>query len=645
MYILTLILPLLSFSLSIFFGRFLNGNLAGFFTTFCIFLTNVISYFIFYEVCLSNSPTYIDSIFWVDLLHFEVQYSFIFDQLTSVMLIVITSISLAAHCYSIEYMAVDPHKTRFMSYLSLFTFFMIILVSGNNLLQLFIGWEGVGICSYLLINFWYTRIQANQAAIKAMLVNKVSDLGLMIGFAILVYLFGSLDFEILKTTLVIYNETNHLLLTVSALLLLLGAIGKSAQIGLHTWLPDAMEGPTPVSSLIHAATMVTAGVFLLVRCSFIFEYVSNISVLIFLIGSLTSFFAASTGLFQNDIKKVIAYSTCSQLGYMFVACSVSGYQIAMFHLSNHAFFKALLFLTAGYIIHACSNEQDMRKLGGLFKIMPLSFSMISIASISLIGIPFMSGFYSKDVILEYTYLYVLNYSTDCNCLVNYLITGLYWSALLSLVGTTLYSIKVLSLTFFNQFNGYKHYINNIHYSSYLTTIPLFVLSIFSIFIGYLTRDMFIGIGSDFWGDSIHILYSNNNLYSEFLPYYIKLTPFFYSTYFIIISLILMNSKLGIRLIFETKLSLYKMYSFFNQKWYIDKLINEYLVLPGLRFGYDITYSLIDKGIIEIFGPFGISTMIYKLSKLSNKFQTGLLYHYSGISLIFIIVFISYILIQ
>jgi len=640
MYILTLILPLLSCVLPLILGRFIGRFYVGCSTTICILCTNILSYFIFYEVCLMHCPTFIDSIYWIDLLGFEVRYSFLYDSLCSVMLIVITTISLAAHLYSIEYMNSDPHQVRFMSYLSLFTFFMIILVSSNNLLQLFIGWEGVGICSYLLINFWYTRIQANQAAIKAMLVNKVSDLGLMIGFAIIVLIIGSLDFDILKTTIYSYNTIYNTETTIIAALLLLGAVGKSAQIGLHTWLPDAMEGPTPVSSLIHAATMVTAGVFLLVRCSFIFEYVPNVLLVTFLIGSLTSFFAASTGLFQNDLKKVIAYSTCSQLGYMFVGCSVSGYQIAMFHLSNHAFFKALLFLTAGYIIHACSSEQDMRKLGGLFKILPFAYTMIAIASISLIGIPFMSGFYSKDVILEYVYLYVNNNSSTS---ISYILLGLYWSALLSLIGTTLYSIKLIALTFLNQFNGYKHYITHLHYPSIIMVLPLFVLSIYSIFIGYITKDMMIGIGTDFWGDSIFVLYNNTNIYSEFLPTYIKLTPFFYSMYFIIISTIIMHTSIGNKLIFNAKINTKNLYMFFNQKWYFDKLINEYIALPVFKFGYNITYKLLDKGIIETFGPYGIAKQLTKNAIFLNKFQSGLLYHYAGLVLIFVIIFITLLL--
>jgi NADH-ubiquinone oxidoreductase chain 5 len=635
MYLFILVLPFFSFFISILFGRFLGRLYSSYFTTFSILLCNLLSYFIFYEVCLLKSTVSIVTIPWITLYNISVFYSFVFDPLCSVMLIVISSISLAAHFYSIEYMSEDPHQVRFMSYLSLFTFFMIILVSAANFLQLFIGWEGVGICSYLLINFWYTRIQANQAAIKALLINKISDLGLMLGFVLIFYYFSSLDFEIIKSLLFI-NDLSINYLTIITLLLFLGAMGKSAQIGLHMWLPDAMEGPTPVSSLIHAATMVTAGVFLVLRCSFLFEFTPFILLVMLILGSLTSFFAASTGLFQNDIKKVVAYSTCSQLGYMFVCCSVSGYSIAMFHLSNHAFFKALLFLTAGYIIHSCVHEQDMRKLGGLYKILPFSYSMILIGSFSLIGIPFLTGFYSKDVILEYLYL-----SSNLN--INMLVTGIYWSSLLSLIGTTLYSLKVLYLTFLGTFNGFKSYVYSIHYSSYFMIIPLFILSLYSIFIGYLTRDLMIGIGTDFWQDSIFFSFNSLNIYSEFLPFYVKCAPLFFSTYFIFFSLFLFNTFQCLYYIYLFKINLASIYIFFNQKWFFDKLANQWLSVPLLTFGYNIAFSLLDKGIIEILGPYGISSFVTRLLNLNRYTQTGYLYHYSGLFLICVLIFFFYFL--
>jgi len=323
------------------------------------------------------------------------------------MLIVVTLISSLVHLYSTEYMSHDPHLTRFMSYLSLFTFFMLILITANNFLQMFVGWEGVGLSSYLLINFWFTRIQANKSAIKAMLVNRVGDFFILLALFAIYFVFNSLDYDVvfsLVPLMTTYQITigNFLFSAIDliCLFLFLGAMGKSAQLGLHTWLPDAMEGPTPVSALIHAATMVTAGVFLLARCSFLFEFSPLVLNFIMLIGASTAFFASTTGLFQNDIKKVIAYSTCSQLGYMIFACGLSSYEVGIFHLSNHAFFKALLFLGAGSIIHAVSDEQDMRKMGGLKNLLPFSYSIMLIGSLALVGFPFLTGFYSKDLILE-----------------------------------------------------------------------------------------------------------------------------------------------------------------------------------------------------------------------------------------------------
>jgi NADH-ubiquinone oxidoreductase chain 5 len=333
-----------------------------------------------------------------------------FDSLTVVMLVVVTFISSLVHLYSTEYMINDPHLSRFMFYLSLFTFFMLILVSADNYVQMFVGWEGIGLCSYLLINFWFTRIQANKAAVKAMLMNRIGDFGLALGLLLIFTNFQSFDYCVVfglvlkhENFLVNFLGFEVALLNVLAVLLFVGAVGKSAQLFLHTWLPDAMEGPTPVSALIHAATLVTAGVFLIVRSSLIFEFAPFALLIVTVFGAMTCFFAATTGLLQNDLKKVIAYSTCSQLGYMVFACGVSSYSVSVFHLANHAFFKALLFLGAGCVIHAVSDEQDMRKMGGLRKIIPFTYVMMLIGSFSLSGFPFLTGFYSKDVILEVSF--------------------------------------------------------------------------------------------------------------------------------------------------------------------------------------------------------------------------------------------------
>ena len=366
MYLEVLVFPLLSAFGAGGLGRYIGYKGCQVFTCFMIFSTFIFSCIIFYEVGVCGRVTYIELCKWFETELFELTWGFQFDSLTSVMLIVVTSVSFLVHLYSTSYMFGDPHLPRFMSYLSLFTFFMLVLVTGDNFFQLFIGWEGVRLCSYLLINFWWTRIQANKAAIKAMVVNRVGDVGLGLGIFLVFYFFKSLEFSVVFSLVNFYDfllgEDSYVFMFLIVCLFLIGAVGKSAQLGLHTWLPDAMEGPTPVSALIHAATMVTAGVFLLIRCSSLIEYSSLGLWVITLVGALTAFFAATVGVVQNDLKRVIAYSTCSQLGYMVFACGLSGYSIGLFHLMNHAFFKALLFLSAGSVIHALRDEQDMRRM-------------------------------------------------------------------------------------------------------------------------------------------------------------------------------------------------------------------------------------------------------------------------------------------
>lgn len=378
MYLLVIFIPLLSTIVTGFFGNLLTKEGTTRIASGFILLTCIISYFIFYEVCFCDCPCYITLSPWIIAGSFKLYWDFIFDSLTATMLVVVLTISTVVHIYSISYMAHDPHINRFMSYLSLFTFFMIVLVTANNYIQMFVGWEGVGLCSYLLINFWYTRIQANKAAIKAMLVNRVGDINIIFAIVTIFYVFKSVDYSTVFA--LAYNYVNSTInifnfdisvLDLICIFIFIGAVGKSAQVGLHVWLPDAMEGPTPVSALIHAATMVTAGVFVICRSSFIFEYAPTALIIVTIVGAITAFYSASIGLVQNDLKKVIAYSTCSQLGYMVFACGISGYNVSMYHLANHAFFKALLFLSAGSVIHSMHDEQDMRKMGGLLKILPL----------------------------------------------------------------------------------------------------------------------------------------------------------------------------------------------------------------------------------------------------------------------------------
>jgi len=559
----------------------------------------------------------------------NVDWGFLFDSLTVVMCCVVTFVSSIVHLYSTEYMANDPHLPRFMSYLSLFTFFMLILVTADNFIQMFVGWEGVGLCSYLLINFWFTRIQANKAAIKAMILNRIGDFGLVLGILIIFVEFKAVDYATVFAIIPTFTDKlfNFLsfdfdLISIICFFLFIGAVGKSAQLGLHTWLPDAMEGPTPVSALIHAATMVTAGVFLIVRTSPLFEYTPSILNLVTIIGACTAFFAATVGLLQNDLKRVIAYSTCSQLGYMIFACGLSNYSVGVFHLVNHAFFKALLFLGAGSIIHAVADEQDMRKMGGLKNLVPFTYSMMVIGSLALIGFPFLAGFYSKDVILEVAYG-------------KYTFEG-HFSYILGSLGaflTAFYSTRLVYLTFLSKPNGYKPVICSAYDSSYQISVSLFLLAIPSVLIGFYGKDMIIGFGSDFWGNAIFTNSENmNRIDSEFITQIYKILP-------VILSLLGATSSFllylfGSEILVQLKMSGFgkKIYSFFNKKWFFDKIYNEFISQLFFTISYTITYKTIDRGIIEVFGPMGLSWVIVKKASDISKLQSGYLYHYTFLML-------------
>jgi len=587
-------------------------------------------------VVLSHSVCTVRLFPWIESNSLFVSWGFLFDSLTATMLIVVTVISVLVHLYSANYMSEDPHIPRFMSYLSLFTFFMLMLITADNFVQLFLGWEGVGLASYLLINFWYTRIQANKAAMKALIVNKIGDFGLSLGIVLIFFCFQTFDFSIIFNLVpTILNEhfiffgINVNKITLISLLLFTGAIGKSAQIGLHTWLPDAMEGPTPVSALIHAATMVTAGVFVVLRSSPILEYSSFGLFVITIIGCLTAFMAATIGVVQNDLKKVIAYSTCSQLGYMIFACGLSNYTISLFHLMNHAFFKALLFLSAGSVIHALADEQDMRKMGGLVKILPVTYIMIMIGSLALMGFPFLTGFYSKDILLELTYG-------------TYHFTGLfaYWLGTLSAFFTAFYSIRLIFLTFLKSNNSSLPIIKHAHESSWVMLIPLIILGFGSIFIGFIAKDLFLGIGVDTWNSALfqqvnHVSYFE----AEFLPFYIKLIPVIFSLSGVLLAFFVYNfyERKFLSLFFYKKV--YYIYSFFIRKWYFDVIYNNYVVKLILNFGYNISFKVLDRGLIELLGPLGIVRLLSYISYKFSKLQSGLIYHYALIIIIGITFFI------
>jgi len=645
MYILPIFLTLISFIFSFFFGRFINNFYSGILTSFSVLFSFILSLFIFYEVVLCKSPTLVYCGSWITMGIFDVQWTFFYDSLTAIMLIVILSISTCAHFYSVEYMLSDPHQIKFMSYLSLFTFFMLLLVTSSNFIILFMGWEGVGISSYLLINFWHTRMSANKSAIMAMFVNKIGDISLLLGFTLIFIIFHTFDFSIFILSIIstfdyiLLFDDIIFVLNCIGIFFIIGAVGKSAQLGLHTWLPEATEGPTPVSSLIHAATTVTAGIFLIIRTNFLFQIVNDLFIVIIALGSLTAFVGSTIGTFQSDIKKIIAYSTCSQLGYMFLSSGLMGYSFSLYHLTNHAFFKALLFLVAGYIIHAISNEQDIRRLGGLLFILPFAYIGLTIGSLSLLGFPFYSGFFSKEKIIELFYsFHTYNFVTE------YLINSLFFFQMLANLAVTftvLYSVKVIIYVFYYSYQNNKNTLLNLHYSSIFTIIPLFILCILSIISGYLLEDMMVGFSTNIWNLSIFFhKYINNINYFEYNLLSSKL-PIYSILYFIILFILLFYIKTSILFnikIYSTWLNF--IYLFLNKKYLVLNKNIFYLVINYFFiFSYKSMYAFFDKGIIEWFGPFGISNIVNKMILSSLKTQTGMIYHYFGFMVISIILLI------
>nr|YP_009348187.1 NADH dehydrogenase subunit 5 [Corallina officinalis]APX55297.1 NADH dehydrogenase subunit 5 [Corallina officinalis]QJF58201.1 NADH dehydrogenase subunit 5 [Corallina officinalis] len=629
MYLLILTLPLLGSLITGFLGRFLGRYGAGIFSTTCVAGSMLLSLLAFYEVGFLNTPCYLILTSWITSGIFSISWGFLFDSLTCVMLLVVTIVSTLVHLYSIKYMENDPHSPRFMAFLQIFTFFMLMLVTADNLVQMFLGWEGVGISSYLLINFWHTRYWANQSALKALLVNRIGDFSLSIGIFLIFYVFRSVEYSLIFPMIPLFMDSYiyflgfklHSLTTIS-FFLFLGAVGKSAQLGLHTWLPDAMEGPTPVSALIHAATMVTAGVFLLVRFSPLFEFTPFILFLMVVFGSLTAFFASMIGVFQNDLKKIIAYSTCSQLGYMVFCCGLSNYAVTMFHLSNHAFFKALLFLCAGSVIHAISDEQDIRKMGSLINFLPLTYSVMLIGTLALTGFPFLTGFYSKDFILELSQ--VFRYS---NIELTYKSFAC-WLGNLSVFFTAFYSFRLIYLTFINNSNSHRILLNKVHESSFLMYFPLITLAIGSLFIGFLTKDFFIGPGTSFWNNSIFTLPVNSIYFeAEFLPTGIKWLPFGLS--FLGIILATSINITNFNLYNSSKWNPILHYTTFlvSKKWFIDILYNRTLVKLILNFGYRTSFKTFDRGFIELLGPYGISKLVLDYSRKLVYLQTGQITHY------------------
>jgi len=622
---LIIFLPLIGSIISGFFGKFLGSRNSEILTSLFVSISSILSFLIFYNVFNEGYTNNLDIFTWINSGTFNVNWSIKIDALSSVMLVVVTLVSSIVHIYSIGYMSHDPHKQRFMSYLSLFTFSMLMLVTSDNFLQLFFGWEGVGLCSYFLIGFWFKKESANAAAIKAFVVNRVGDFGFALGIFLIFYLFGTVNytevFELIPQSLeknlsflgITFNAINLI-----CILLFVGAMGKSAQIFLHTWLPDAMEGPTPVSALIHAATMVTAGVFLVVRCSPIYEYSPLALNIITIVGMSTAFFAATVALAQDDIKKIIAYSTCSQLGYMFFAAGGGAYNGAMFHLFTHAFFKALLFLGSGSVIHSFKDEQNINLMGGVWKKLPYTWALMIIGTLALTGFPFLSGFYSKDAIIEFAYL-------KGN-------TAGYFAAAIGIftaILTSIYSWRLLFKTFHGNYNNKKLKISSMHESPMVMIIPLIILAIGAIFSGFLFKDLFIGIESStiFWKNSIFFL---EPLSQDHPPsWFILLTPILVIlsipiAYYIFIKNIKITND-----IVNGNLPLY---NFLKNKWYFDELYDYLFVNPSKKMGLYF-WKKIDLRFIDRFGPDGISALIKNISLMAVKFQNGFIYHYAFVMLL------------
>ena len=617
MYLTLIILPLIASIISGFLGRKIGVTGSQIITCGSVFLTTILSIIALFEVGYNKISVSIELFRWIDLEYLNIYWGFNFDSLTVSMLIPVLIVSCLVHIYSVSYMSHDPHNQRFFSYLSLFTFMMIILVTSNNFLLMFVGWEGVGVCSYLLVSFWYTRIAANQSSLSAFFTNRVGDCFLTIGLFIILWTFGNIDYSSVFSLSPYINEN---IITLIGICLLIGAMAKSSQVGLHIWLPMAMEGPTPVSALIHAATMVTAGVYLLMRTSPLIEFSSTVLLLSLWIGAITTVFSSLIGLFQQDIKKVIAYSTMSQLGMMVIAIGLSSYNVALFHLINHAFYKGLLFLGAGSVIHAISDNQDFRKYGGLIRYLPLTYSVMLIASLSLVAFPFMTGFYSKDFILESSYGQ-FSFSS----------TVIYFIATIAAAFTTLYSVKTLYLTFLTNPNGAViEYKGNIHEGNLFMTLPLITLAIFSIFFGYITKDVYIGLGYSFFSDNslfIHPLHEIM-LNTEFhVPTIFKLLPLILTILLSIISLVFSELLPKNIISFKyTKLG-YNIFGFFNQRFLIELFYNQYITNFILKIGGQTTKT-IDKGAIELIGPYGLEIGLLSLSKSIARLDTFVITTYA-----------------
>ncbi|RWH76217.1 MAG: NADH-quinone oxidoreductase subunit L [Mesorhizobium sp.] len=654
MYQAIVFLPLLGFLIVGLFGTSLGAKASEYLTSGLLVISAVLSWVAFFSVGFGEGEVFtVPVLRWIQSGGLEAAWALRIDTLTVVMLVVVNTVSALVHIYSIGYMHHDPNRPRFFAYLSLFTFAMLMLVTADNLVQMFFGWEGVGLASYLLIGFWYKKPSANAAAIKAFIVNRVGDFGFALGIFGVFVLFGSVNLGTIFAnaatfipaegapegaavlTFLGYALDKQAAMTVVCLLLFMGAMGKSAQVPLHTWLPDAMEGPTPVSALIHAATMVTAGVFMLARLSPLFELSHSALIVVTFIGAFTAFFAATVGLVQNDIKRVIAYSTCSQLGYMFVALGVGAYGAAIFHLFTHAFFKALLFLGSGSVIHAVSDEQDMRKMGGLRTLIPKTYWMMVIGTLSLtgVGIPVTvigtAGFFSKDAIIESAFA------------AHNPVAGLAFVLLVvAACFTSFYSWRLIFMTFHGQPRASHEVMHHVHESPPVMLVPLFILAAGSLFAGVIFHGAFIGEGyAEFWKASLFTLPENHILHDiHEVPLWVKLAPF-------------IAMLIGFAIAWQFYIRAPEMpknlaaqhrglYAFLLNKWYFDELYDLLFVRPAKRLGHFL-WKTGDGTIIDGLGPDGVSARVVDVTNRVVKLQTGYLYHYAFAMLIGVAAFVTW----
>ncbi|MGB8601735.1 MAG: NADH-quinone oxidoreductase subunit L, partial [Rhizomicrobium sp.] len=628
MYAAIVFLPLLTSVIAGLGGRLLGARLSGLVTTVGLFASAALSVVAFINVALLGGGGVQTIATWISSGGLSIDWAVRVDTMTAVMLVVVTFVSSLVHLYSIGYMKEEEGQPRFFAYLSFFTFSMLMLVTANNFLQLFFGWEGVGLASYLLIGFWYTKPSANAAALKAFVVNRVGDFGFTLGVLAIYLVFGTLDFDAVFAAApaiagksFVFAGMHVDILTTICLLLFVGAMGKSAQLGLHTWLPDAMEGPTPVSALIHAATMVTAGVFLVCRASPLFAHAPFALEVVTVVGATTAFFAATVGLFQNDIKRVIAYSTCSQLGYMFAAAGLSAYNVAMFHLFTHAFFKALLFLSAGAVIVAMHHEQDMRKMGGLRKALPFSWAMMLIGNLALtgFGIPFTmigtAGFFSKDAIISTAYL-------SHSPVAHYAFVLLVIAAAM----TAFYSWRQFFMVFYGKYNGghgaHGMPLEKVHEAPLTMLIPLGVLAFGALFAGLAFDSHFIGATvQSFWHGTLVLAAAA----AHEVPVWVELAPFtmmligFAIAYYFYIAKPALTAKLQAQNFF--------VYRFLYNKWYIDELYGFLFVRPSLALGR-LLWKLGDGKIIDGLGPDGIAARVLDGAKGAGRLQSGYIYQYA-----------------